>query len=343
MVSTAVSAPPVEQSLQRRKSLFLSASVVLCAALGVVAIVMGAMQNTASELAWAGAALCTLGYALFFGWLHMFGIARTGRFPAVLVVAQLVGMYDALFAVGVPSQQWPARAIAVVGFACAVAYLFWYSRLDRGTSRFARGQPMPDFEAKNVAGETVSSSTFAPAIFVFARGNWSALCVAQIREIVEWYPRIAKNGAKVVVVTPQPAKRTTALARRFDAPLVFLVDEGARAARALGIAHDSGVPAGVDAMYGKDTVFPTVVVTDERGMVHYLDETDADRARPKPEQFLTVLDEIGASIAAAKAKEAAADAHAEAAATRAAAEAAAAASAGDAAAEKPQEPKAASN
>lgn len=324
MVSTTMSAAPVEQSQHRKKALFLSASIALCAVLGVVAIVMGTLQNTASELAWAGAALTTLGYVLFFGWLHMFGIARTRRFPAVLVVAELVGLYDALFAVGVPSQQWPARAIGVVGFACALAYVFWYSRLGRAGAKITRGQAMPDVEAKDLVGNVVSSSTFvgAPTIYLFARGNWSALCVAQIRELAEWHPRIAKDGGRVVVVTPQPAKRTASLARRFDAPLVFLVDEGARAARALGLVHENGVPAIVDAMFGKDTVFPTVVVTDERGVVRYLDEPDEERARPKPEQFLTVLDEIAAAVRSAAAAEAAA---AEAAAAAAAAEAAAAA------------------
>jgi peroxiredoxin/uncharacterized membrane protein YgdD (TMEM256/DUF423 family) len=305
MVSSAVSAAhaPAEQSQHRKKALFLSGSVALCALLGVVAIVMGVTQNTASELAWAGAALCTLGYALFFGWLHMFSVARTHRFPAVLVVAEVVGLYDALFAVGVPSQQWPARGIAIVGVACALAYVLWYSRLDRGTSRIVRGQAMPEFEGNDLpAGIPVPSSRFlgTPTLFVFARGNWSALCVGQIREIAEWHPRILRNGARVVVVTPQPAQRTKALARRFEASLTFLVDEGARAARALGIVHESGVPAGVDAVFGRDTVFPTVIVTDAQGVVRYVDETHEDRARPRPEQFLAVLDQLAAERANAE-------------------------------------------
>lgn len=297
--------------MHRKKALYHTASVVLCTVLGIVAIVMGLRQNVASELAWAGAAVTTLGYAAFFGWLHMFSIARTRRFPAVLVVATLVGSYDAFFAVGVPAQQWPARAIAVVGLACTLAYLFWYSTLGRRPSRIVRGQVMPTFDAKDVHGATITSSTLAegtPALFIFTRGNWSALCTAQVREIVEWLPRIARQGAKVVVVSPQPARRTAALARDLAAPqgdVTFLVDEGAAAARALGILHENGVPAGVDAIFGRDTVFPTLVITDEHGVVRFVDETNEDRARPHPKRFLGILDELAAARAAAASRPAA--------------------------------------
>jgi len=68
-----------------------------------------------------------------------------------------------------------------------------------------------------------------------------------------------------------------------------LIDAKAEGAKALGIAHLSAVPAGLPGDFDEDSVLPTVVITDSRGVVIYADQTNDYRVRPEPELFVQVL------------------------------------------------------
>ncbi len=43
--------------------------------------------------------------------------------------------------------------------------------------------------------------------------------------------------------------------------------------------------------YDSDTVLPTVIITDEKGKIIFVDLTDNYRVRPEPETFLQIIDE----------------------------------------------------
>ncbi|NOR69085.1 MAG: hypothetical protein GQ532_05230 [Methylomarinum sp.] len=89
---------------------------------------------------------------------------------------------------------------------------------------------------------------------------------------------------------PQPEKNTQALADKFDVPFVFMTDTNSRAAKVLDIDMKNGLPAGMEMMgYNKDTVYPTVIITDEQGIIIYSDLTNNYRIRPEPEDFIEVL------------------------------------------------------
>ena len=79
------------------------------------------------------------------------------------------------------------------------------------------------------------------------------------------------------------------LAEQYQVPFHFWVDTENRAARMLGIDNKYGVPMGMPG-YDPDTVFPTVVITDEEGEIIFVDETDNYRIRPEPQTFLDILD-----------------------------------------------------
>ena len=139
----------------------------------------------------------------------------------------------------------------------------------------------------------MSSESFLgqPTAFVFIRGNWCPLCVAQVRELAAEYQSLAARGIGVALISPQPLDETRALAERFGVDFRYLTDPGAAAAASLGIRHDGGVPPGVTQLgYEADTVFPTVIVIDESGTVVFSDQTDDYRVRPEPALFITALD-----------------------------------------------------
>ena len=183
-------------------------------------------------------------------------------------------------------------AYALLGFGGVVLYVRWYSRLGRTPSAALRvGAPLPEFQLEDENGRPLSSAAFRgrPAVFLFHRGNWCPLCMAQIRELVEEYKELEARGAQVALVSPQSLEHTRALAARFDVPFRFLVDPGARAARQLGILHEAGVPLGMRG-YDADTVFPSAIVTDAEGRILLADQTDNYRVRPEPWTFLAAID-----------------------------------------------------
>jgi peroxiredoxin len=96
------------------------------------------------------------------------------------------------------------------------------------------------------------------------------------------------QGVAIKVVTPQPEKDTRELAKRFKVPMQFYIDSDNGAAQLLGIVHRDGVPAGMPG-YGTDTVFPTVLMCDDRGDIIFSDQTNNYRDRPSPELYLNVL------------------------------------------------------
>jgi peroxiredoxin len=180
-----------------------------------------------------------------------------------------------------------------------VLYVAWYSRLDRAPSAVLRvGELLPEFELEDENGRSISAAAFrgSPAVFLFHRGNWCPLCMAQIRELADEYKNLEARGAKVALVSPQSHENTRALAARHDVPFRFLIDPGGRAARQLGIWHEAGVPLGIPG-YGPDTVFPTAIVTDADGRILLADLTDNYRVRPEPGTFLTALDASAARAA----------------------------------------------
>lgn len=250
------------------------------------------LLSTGFAPVWIGPALVAGAFFAFMGWLVRSGTARTSaNLPGLL----LVGAGGTLLALlGAALGSTPALlpvTYALLGFAGELLYVFWYSRLDRAPSLALRvGQVLPEVELEDENRRRLSTAAFrgAPAVFLFYRGNWCPLCMAQIRELAEQYKELEARGAQVVLVSPQSHDQTRELAARFDVPFRFLVDPGSRAARQLGILHEAGVPLGVSG-YEPDTVFPTAIVTDAEGRIRLADQTDNYRVRPEPTTFLAAL------------------------------------------------------
>jgi peroxiredoxin len=286
--------------VQAMKSVFVS--LYMTAAVAITVIAGRSLWLTHDLLSWGGVLLVTAPFVIIIGRLMMFqNIARTSaRFP-MLIVLGTAGVVLACWGyVRGGGPEAPLLAIAAwIGF---LLYSYWYSSFNRQPSGPLQiGKTLPNFELKDVAGQAIRSSSFSdkPTIWIFYRGNWCPLCMAQIKELVTQYKELQAEGVRVALISPQPHEKTIALAKRFDAPFDFLTDEDNRAAHALGIAHPDGLPMGMQMLgYDSDTVLPTVIISDKGGRVLWAHETDNYRVRPEPDVYLAILREkriIGAA------------------------------------------------
>ncbi len=270
------------------KRYFVMPYLLACLVAGVHALWRVATDEQLS-LGWLGAAIALWPMLGFMIYLALSGSARTSRYMAPQLAGALVGGALAAYELKDPLATFYALGLGLLG---VLAYVFWYSNLGRGDNAVLRvGGQLPDFELENVDGDSVSSESFRgrKTLFMFYRGNWCPLCMAQIREVAAQYRALHERGVDIVLVSPQDHDNTRSLAEKFDVPMQFFVDRDSRAAAALEILHQDGVAAGITG-YGQDTVYPTVLITDEDNRILFADLTDNYRVRPEPETFVRVLD-----------------------------------------------------
>ena len=273
------------------KSLYVSLYMMLAMAITVIAV--RSLLLTDDYLTWGGVILTTAPFVVVISWLMIFrNIARTSaRFPTLIVMG-LIGLIAATrgYVLGASAL---APIMAALGFVGFLIYDYWYSSFtDRHSKSLDVGQTLPEFELKDTAGNSVTSTSLTdkPAIWIFYRGNWCPLCMAQIKELVAQYQQLQDLGVRVALVSPQPHKFTKGLAKKFDVAFDFLTDDDNRAAHTLGIANPNGLPMGMQVLgYDSDTVLPTVIITDTGGKILWVHETDNYRIRPEPETYLAVL------------------------------------------------------
>jgi peroxiredoxin len=171
-------------------------------------------------------------------------------------------------------------------------YVFWYSVLDRtGPTVIEVGATLPELELYDSEGNSITPTQGKHGLYMFVRGNWCPLCTAQVKEVAAQYRELEARGVEVFLIARQPARNMRALARRFDAPIRFCVDEDGQLARRLGIEHIGGVPFLMETLgYDNDSVLPTVVIVDSSRRIIFADSTDSYRVRPEPSTFLAALD-----------------------------------------------------
>ena len=274
------------------KSLFIMPAIIASTLLFVFSVVM-VLGGDADWPAWAGAAVAALPMPLLIGRFMFKAPARTSEYLPVLLLTSLAGTFLAAWEVyfeGTAGILSLVCAGAATGF--MLLYVFWYSRFGRHEdARISVGSKLPDFELTDLDGNVVRTSTLvgAASVFLFYRGNWCPLCMAQIGELVDRYQQMAELGITVYLISPQPESQTQALASKHDVPFRFLVDHENKVAESLEIAIANGVPAGVAGGYDADTVMPTLIVTNERGTIVFADQTDNYRVRPEPDIFLAIL------------------------------------------------------
>ena len=275
--------------VNKLKPVFISVFITLATASLVWAVVW--LIQVGWQLGWAGVVFTSLTITGFFVNLYRFTTARTAANLPLLTSIMVVG--TAVSLIGLEVVPALLTGLLLVGW---LVYVRWYSRLDREhNEQLVVGRPFPTIHLEDDSGKSVSSTDFAgkTTLYLFYRGNWCPLCMAQIREVAAQYKALAQRGVNVVLVSPQPHKFTRNLAARFEVPFTFLADVENKAARQLGIDQANGIPAGMELLgYASETVLPTVLIVGADGRILYADLTDSYRIRPEPAEFLRVLDNL---------------------------------------------------
>lgn len=217
---------------------------------------------------------------------------RRGRTSDALAPFQLFGAVGALALVaqGRPARR-EAMEAAILAAGGNLAYVFWYSRFGRVPSQgLAVGNILPDVAFTDHRGATVSTGALRgrPTAYMFLRGNWCPVCMAQARELATRYRELEQLGVQVALISAQDEAHTRQLARRLGVSFLYLHDPGLTSARELGLFHQGGTLPGIPG-YDPDTLFPTVVVTDADGRIVFCHQTDNYRVRPEPGLILDAL------------------------------------------------------
>lgn len=240
------------------------------------------------QLGTVGLMIIAISVVVFFIGLFVMPRARTGRFLILYTVTITIGLV--LTIVGRTTfepREYVYVSLLIVGW---WLYLVWYSVFrNRDTSVVQVGNTLPAFRLETHQKEQISTTSFLgkPSIFLFYRGNWCPLCMAQIKEIVDQYKILEQKGVHMVFVSPQPHGFSEKLAKKHGLQFQFLTDVKNVAAKQLGIASKNGIPFGFQALgYDSDTVLPTVIITDKEGVIQFADVTDNYRVRPEPDFFM---------------------------------------------------------
>ncbi len=278
--------------MHRIKALFVSFYMMALMAGLIVAATR--LWTTPQAWAWWGVVLASGVPIAFFMHLFMGSTARTSANLNGIPIAGGVGTAVALADAG------PGLAAGIAlfnGVLLSLLYIRWYSRFSaRPRELLGVGKLLPDLGLVDIDGHELRTRelTKKPALWLFYRGNWCPLCMAQIKEVAAEYRRLADRGVEVFLISPQPQDHTRSLAQRFEAPMRFLTDRDNRAAAQLGILAEGGLPMGMQALgYDSDVPMPTVFITAAGGRIIYSDLTDNYRIRPEPADFIAALNRAG--------------------------------------------------
>lgn len=249
----------------------------------------------ADALAWIGVLATSLPTNIFVLSLLSKQFARTKRNLPITQIMTYVGLAITIV-LSVSTHVILPSILALVITVGLITYIYWYSLYDNFISnKIAINEPLPDFHIYTQTGERVNFSSLNqdPALLLFFRGNWCPLCMVQIQEVVESYKELNRRGVSVYLIGSQNEKHTANLAKKFDVPMTFLADKNNEAGKILDLTHKDGTPWGMDMLgYNKDTLLPTVIMTNKQGNVVMFEQTDNYRVRPEPQFFLNAYDRL---------------------------------------------------
>ena len=266
------------------KSLFISGFPVFA-----LIIFIKTLINVKTNINEIGLLLASITVVVFFSMLFIKPVARTTKTLTFYSTLILLGFLLNLF--NFEQKSLLTSVFLALGW---LAYLTWYSSFNsRNTTVLEVGKIFPDFSLENGESKPVSLNDLSGdfKIFIFYRGNWCPLCMAQIKEVVNEYKELEKRNTDMVLVSSQPHKFTKSLANKHKVPFHFLVDKNNQIAKRLGILHENGLPAGFQVFgYESDVVLPTVIITNKDNEIIFADLTDNYRVRPEPETFIKIID-----------------------------------------------------
>ncbi|WP_109299933.1 peroxiredoxin [Aquimarina sp. AU474] len=275
------------------KSIFISIFPVIALYFVIDSVIH--LINHGVSYRYIGRLIIAITIVSFFGLLFLKPIARTDANLKAYTLPIGIGFILSLIFGGIIENDVNGSLPSIGLFLGWVLYIKWYSKFEdrKSNKHLAIGKSLPEFTLEDSEKNKVSTSKFIgnPSIFLFYRGNWCPLCMAQIKEIASQYKELEQRKVSMIFISPQPHGHTKSLAKKFDLNFNFLVDHDNKVAKQLDIFSKNGLPMGFQTLgYDSDTVLPTVIITDATGKIIFTDLTNNYRVRPEPEEFLKILD-----------------------------------------------------
>jgi len=289
--------------VQRLRSIYITLYVIagwLIAAIAVWMLWGGLSQNASFSWSWFGVLLVSLPHALFIT-LHMIvpTFPRLNPLQPIMSAVVLIGFLFALLGSNkILQYDKQALFLAAVGLIAYLLYIFWATKQtvsevsNDNLSNLQVGGLLPNFSLKDHNGYEVYSDELlgSPTIIMFYRGNWCPFCRAQIAELASDYDKLSEKEAKVLLVSSQPAHKSSEFAKQLNVPFAFLVDEDNKLAKAWGLLSKGGLPLGLHIFgYKNDVPVPTVIVSNAQNEITFLDITGDYRIRPDSIELLNLL------------------------------------------------------
>lgn len=281
------------------KNLFKSIFITLFPMLALYVLIDSSLHLFQYDFSfrYLGRLISALTIVILFAGLFIVSQARTSKNLNIYTIFIVLGFLISIVLGGIiENNDLIGSSMSFILVVCWIIYLKWYSAFDnRNNSILKLGNTLPTFELEDADKNTISNSSFLgnPIIYLFYRGNWCPLCMAQIKEIAAEYKELEQRGVNMVLISPQPHAYSKNLAEKFKLKFKFLTDVNNTVAKQLNIFAENGIPTGFQALgYDSDTVLPTIIITDANGKIVFADLTDNYRVRPEPETFLKVIDAL---------------------------------------------------
>lgn len=281
------------------KNLFKSLFIAVFPMFAMYVLIVSSLHLIQHDFSfrYLGRLLTALTIVVFFTGLFIKSQARTSRNLNAFSLFISLGFITSLVLGGIMENgEVIGSSMSFMLALCWIVYLKWYSVFEkRDDSVLKIGNVLPNFLLEDSNKNTIASKFFLgkPSIYLFYRGNWCPLCMAQIKEIAAQYKELEQRGVNMVFISPQPHSFSKKLADKYQLNFNFLTDANNNVAKQLGIFAKNGIPTGFQVLgYDSDTVLPTVIITDAKGKIVFADLTDNYRVRPEPETFLKVIDEL---------------------------------------------------
>ena len=241
-----------------------------------------------------GVALASSQVLAFLAFLFFSNNARTSTDLLWLNIPILVGSMISFWPFDETANWQLALSTLVLCFGGSLLYTFWYSHFGREKNPdLTPGNVLPDRTIANTEGHIFKTSSLPTkyGLYMFYRGNWCPLCMAQIEELIAEYHILEKMGVSTFLISPQPEKNSASLARKFKVKFNFIADASHEWSKSLNLFHKNGLPGGLEVLgYDADTVLPTVLITDRLGKIIYSDQTNNYRVRPEPSAFINAIE-----------------------------------------------------
>lgn len=160
------------------------------------------------------------------------------------------------------------------------------------------GQPAPDFTAVDLEGKKVTLRNLISGsernLLIFYRGGWCPFCNKQLASIARDYERFKELKATIVAVSNEEVQKGRELLKKLNLPYILLSDTEFEGIDRYGVRDMNPSEQTKAAGHGEGTLAkPAAFIIDGTGLIRYRYVGENPSDRPKNEELLRRLREIG--------------------------------------------------